>query len=477
MLTLPEELAALLNYFSEFFSEQTWMIAQVLMVGAILTPGVRTVAAILRVMGASSDKQFQNYHRVLNRAKWSALRLAPVLLNLLITAFGSPYGPLVFGIDETLERRTGPHIYGRAVYRDSVRSSRSQVVKSGGLRWMCMMFLGEIPWANRVWALPFFTVLTPSVNHYEERHRKPVNLTRRATQMIWQLHRWLPSREIVIVGDSSYASFALLSFCQNVPSLKLAGQKLTGRKLVGQKPTDPKLPSHITFVTRLRLDAELHGPLEERLDGTKGRPRVVGPRLPSLAKRLAEGSLTWQTLEVPWYGGQTREISLASETAVWYHGGSPLIPLRWVIVHDELSSFVDQAFLCTNVQYTPEQILGWFIKRWQLEVTFAETRAHLGVETQRQWSRLAITRTTPILLGLFSLVTLMANKLHERKPISTRQAAWYKKELPTFSDALASVRLELWPLTLSYLSTENTDMVKVPRLLFQRLTETLAFAA
>ncbi len=170
-------------------------------------------------------------------------------------------------------------------------------------------------------------------------------------------------------------------------------------------------------------------------------------------------------------------MELATGTAVWYHAGKPTVPLRWVLIREPLGQFAAQALLCTDLGTTPQQIVEWFVLRWQLEVTFEEARAHLGVETQRQWSKLAILRTTPALLGLFALVTVLAHGILQGQELPARTAAWYSKPLPTFSDTLALVREQLWPVTISSMSPAEPDMVEIPRALFERLTDTLAFAA
>ena len=135
------------------------------------------------------------------------------------------------------------------------------------------------------------------------------------------------------------------------------------------------------------------------------------------------------------------------------------------------------ALLCTDQDAEALQIVEWFVLRWTVEVTFHEVRAHLGVETQRQWSDLAILRTTPALLALFSLVTIVAHQLVGEHPFPIRQAAWYSKALPTFSDTLAFVRQHLWPSTFFSVSSREGDTVQIPRALFDRLVDTLAFAA
>ena len=236
-------------------------------------------------------------------------------------------------------------------------------------------------------------------------------------------------------------------------------------------------PVVVGVVTRLRLDAALYDPPPERVPGTKGRPRRKGERQPALQARLRDPQTAWQRVVARWYGGTERVIEVAIGTALWYHGGMPTVPLRWVLIRDPQGTFEPQSLLCTDQDVSPPQIIEWFVLRWQLEVTFHEARTHLEVETQRQWADLAITRTTPALLGLFSLVTLVAQQVLGEGVLPTRQAAWYKKAVPTFADTLALVRPRLWPIALSEMSVSKTDMVQIPRVVFERFATTLAYAA
>jgi hypothetical protein len=173
-------------------------------------------------------------------------------------------------------------------------------------------------------------------------------------------------------------------------------------------------------------------------------------------------------------------VEIASETAVWYSTGLFAVPIRWVLIRDPKGEFKTQALLCTDLNADPQKILCWFVMRWQLEVTFQEMRRHLGFETQRQWSDMAIRRTTPALLGLFSLVTLFAHRnrrMREAAGAFRRQAAWYHKSLPTFADALALVRKELWAQQPFYGSLAETETIKVPRAFVERLTDAVCYAA
>ncbi len=201
-------------------------------------------------------------------------------------------------------------------------------------------------------------------------------------------------------------------------------------------------------------------------------------RLPTLKELLGRPDEDWTNSSVAWYDGTTRTVELTSQTAVWYHSGKPPVPTRWILIRDPLRQFDPQALLCTDLAVAPVQILEWFVLRWQLEVTFQEVRAHLGVETQRQWSDRAIARTTPVLFGLFSWISLAAHILRKERPATPRSAAWYAKPLPTFADAIALVRRDLWQASETFpMSSGQPDITKVPAPLFNRLIESLAYAA
>lgn len=447
MSTLPTRFASTILCFSRLFCYRTWRHAQLLLMGAVLAPGARTVTELLRVLGLSHERHFVNFHRVLSRAVWSPRVAARILLGLLVRTF-VPDGPIVLGVDDTIERRRGPRIAARGIYRDPVRSSRSHFVKVGGLRWVSVMLLAPIPWAQRVWALPFFTALAPSKRYDHEHGRRHKPLTERTGQMLRQVSRWLPGRKLVLVADSSFSALELLH----------------------------ALAPRMACITRLRLDAQLFAPPAPRVPGRPGRPALKGQRLASLAQILADHRTRWQRVKVPqWYGSARRSVEIVSGCALWYRGGMPIVPLRWVLVRDPLGRFDAQALLCTDPDMAPIDIVQHFVRRWQIEVTFEQTRRHLGIETQRQWSEQAIARTTPALFGLFSIVTLLANRLARSGRLPIRQAVWYTKTVPTFSDALAAVRTHWWRAIGFATSRRDRDMIKIPRSVFLRLQEAACY--
>ncbi|WKN44219.1 IS701 family transposase [Tunicatimonas pelagia] len=449
MFRLPIEFLRLIIPYKILFSKSVFKLAVSLLSGAMLATGKRTVTSALRIVGLGEERNFPKYHRVLSLSKWSARKASGILLRQLLNCF-LPEGAVVVGIDETLERRWGPKIKARGIYRDSVRSSRSHWVKASGLRWMSVMLLVPMSWAKRVWALPFLTALAPSERYHQQQGKPHKKLTDWARQMLLQVKRWLPDRKVIAIGDSSYAAIELLSALQ------------------GQ----------VGMIVPLPLDAALYEPALPRRTGQRGRPRKKGKRLPTLQTYLHDSHLSWQKIVVSqWYGKKQRVLEVASATAVWYYSGKPVVPLRWVLIRDPEGALQPMALLCTDQALSAKDIVTYFVRRWSVEVTFQEARAHLGVETQRQWSDLAIARTTPVLLALFAIVTLLAERLQQQEKLPIATTAWYRKKQPTFSDALACVRRHLWRKSNFYMSPKDTDMVKIPKAQLMLWQQTIAWPA
>jgi hypothetical protein len=411
----------------------------------MLAPGKRTITSVLRIIGQSQEKAYHKYHRVLSQAQWSALAASQLMLRQLLSVFVGQ-GPLVVGIDETLERRWGSKIKARGIYRDAVRSSDSHFVKCSGLRWISVMVLVKVTWANRIWALPFLTALAPSERYYADKPRTHKKLTDWARQLLLQVKRWSTDRQVVAVGDSSYAVIDLLSILQ------------------GQ----------VSLISRLRLDAALYEPVPIPRPSQRGRKRLKGTRLPTLLKVAEDKTTDWQTVEVAdWYGGQLQTVAYCTGTALWYHTGKKPVAIRWVLVrlNNKLTGLVSNDSTLAAVD-----MISYFVRRWCIESTFASVRAHLGVETQRQWSDTAISRTTPVLLGLFSLVTLLATSLHKQGLLSVQMSSWYLKKQLTFSDALAGVRGYLWQEMHFCTSAKDVVHVKMSQHQYQLWQQALTWA-
>jgi hypothetical protein len=210
MLCLPARFAAVILCFAPLFSQRSWRHAEVLLIGAILAPGWRMVSSILRITGLCRERRFVNYHRILNRTAWSGRAAARVLLGLLVDAF-VPAGPVLLGLDDTIERRRGKRISAKGIYREPVRSSHGHFVKASGLRWLSLMLLVPIPWAGRVWALPFLTTLAPSERYCRERGLRHKTLTDWGRQLVLQARRWMPGRRLVLVSDSGFSALEFLA--------------------------------------------------------------------------------------------------------------------------------------------------------------------------------------------------------------------------------------------------------------------------
>jgi len=436
MPTPAQVIIQLLSVFAIAFTAPTYKNALVLLYGAILAPGRRTVAAVLRVMGLSDEARFEKYHRVLNRARWSPLLLSKLLLGLIIKLCVPPGFPLILAIDDTLERRWGRKIKIKGLFRDPTRSTKKKVIHSPGIRWLCLSIVVPVPWGRRWWALPFLTVplLSPKTSaKLGKRHRTSVD---RAGQLINQVRWWYRNREIVVLADGGFAAVPLVQHCQ--------------RKNI-----------RVTFVSRLRLDARLFDPPGPQPKGKRGPKPKKGKRQPNLQARLEDKNTRWTKCQLKWYGGEKRTVEIATGTSLWHRQGLNPVPIRWVLVRCPENTFKPSAYFCSVPDVPAQQIVEWFVLRWNIEVTFEEMRAHMGFGTQRQWSDKAIERTTPCLLGVFSLVVLMAMKLHPKQlPVQT--ASWYAKEDATFSDALAAVRSHLWRLDQFPKSAEAADSVLIP---------------
>lgn len=441
-MSLPDPIIAVLVAFQPVFTQPTWQKALVLVVGTLRAHGSRTVTAALRQMGYAQCAGFSRFHHVLNRAHWSCLALSQRLLAVLVACFHGPGERLTIVIDEHLERRWGRRITKRGHYRDPLASSKGQSVSTSGLRWVVVAVVVQPPWTTRSWALPFLSILAtpPEVSVQLGRHHKTTGDW--AGQVVRLLRRWLPAVPIEFVGDRAYSSIALGLRCQD---------------------------EQITLITPLRLDANLFAPPPPRPPRQPGRPRVKGVQLPKLERVLTDPQTRWQTAELTWYSEGPRKVAWCSATALWYHSGQRPLAIRWVVVRDLSGKHEPKAYLCTDETRPPLEIVQAYMQRWPLEVTFEESRAHLGVETQRQWSDTAIERSTPVVLGLYSLVALLGQALTRDGHVPVQQTAWYHKEQATFSDVLALVRRELWGNFRFCTSPDNPDLLLIPRAVLEQL--------
>jgi hypothetical protein len=449
--TMPPSgfIVTLVEAFRSEFTEPTWTKLLVLLWGTILARGRRTVTAALRPMGLDDASNCSKYHHVFNRAVWSPLRLARRLTCLLVRTFFLSDLRLTFVIDETLERRWGRRIRIRGHYRDPLASSKERSVAASGIRWIVLALIVTPPWSTKPWALPVLSLPSPTPTVSAQLGRRHKTIADWARQMILCLRRWLPGANLTVVGDQAYSVIELGLCCQR---------------------------HGVRLIAPLRRDARLFAPPPPRLAGTIGRPRIVGDRQPNLEVVLTDPSTVWEPVPLSWYDGTERVLEVATGTALWYHSGQEPLPIRWVLSRDPQGELEPRGSFSTCPEDTAASMLAESIRRWPIETTFEESRAHLGIETQRQWSDLAIARETPCLLGLYSLIALFGQALHQEHPLTIRTAAWYPKPQATFSDVLAAVRRHCWDWLEIQTSQRDPTCVEIPKAQFDRLLNAVCYS-
>jgi hypothetical protein len=411
-MILPTPAAAVLLPLAPAFSAPTFERFVLLALAAILTPGRRTVANLVRTLGCLAPGHRTSYQRVLSVARWSGLRLAWALCRLVLRLLPADRPVALVG-DDTVDGHKGKRVWGKARHRDPVRSTHSYTTWRYGHRWVVLAVLVPFPFAKRPWALPVLAALYRSEQdgRSERRpHRTPAQLRCRLAAAL--LH-WFPDRRFVLVGDSGYGTHEVARFCH----------ARRGR---------------LTLVSKLHPDANLYEPPPPYAG--KGRPRVKGAALPK--PRQAAAGARLRRAVVRWYGGGTRRVSRTSGAGHWYKSGRGLVPVRWVFVRDRQGRHRDEYLDTTDPALSAEAVVGYYAWRWNVETTFQEARAQLGLETTRGWCRSTVLRAAPCLLGLYSLVALLFAALpRARRAGGVR---WPGKAVVTFSDALAAVRRWLW---------------------------------
>lgn len=393
-MDLPPEIVAILAAFAPLFSDRVWVKAQLLAVGALLATGDRTVCATLRVMGLSQERHVTNSHRVLNRDAWSCLAAGQVLLGLIVAVLPRDW-PIVWAADDTIERRSGRRITAKGCHRDPVWSSRKHVIKCFGLKWVSLMILIPVPWSQRVGALPVLTTLCwPEGAGRRGSHTTAIDGAR---PMVLQVRRWLPERALILVLDGGFAAVDLARACQRY---------------------------QVTRICRLRLDAALYHPPGPQAPGQRGPKPTKRPRPRRLTEWASRSDTPWEEVEVDWSSGRRKPMQVFSRTGLGHRRGCDPVAIRSVLARDPEGEQPDAADFRTDERFGSEAILRYVVQRWSLAVTFEEARTHRGLETQRQGSDLAILRTTPVLLGLFAVVTLAALLGDEVGLLSAEQTAW-----------------------------------------------------
>jgi DDE superfamily endonuclease len=448
MASILSDALPLLVEFAPAFTQPTFRRAQLLVVAAVLTSGRRTIANLLRTLGALVPGQASSYHRVLSQARWSGLHLAAVLLRLLLRHFW-PAGRIRLVGDDTVDEHRGKKVYGKGRHRDAVRSSKNYTAFRYGHKWVVLAVLVSFPFAKRPWALPVLIALyrSPAENKGRGRpHKTPAELMQLLLRIVL---RWLPQRPFVFAGDTGFGGHALAAFAS----------RQAGR---------------LSLVSRLVADANLYEPPPAAGTKARGRPRVKGAKQPTPQQVVATAAR--QRLRVSWYGGGRRRVEVVSGVGHWYKAGHGLVALRWVYVHDRTGTHRDDYLYSTDTARTAREIIEEYTGRWNIETTFQEARAYRGLETTRGWKKETVLRAAPCLLGLYTLVALWYWQL----PGWVKEdwaVLWTGKEAMTFSDAITAVRRWLWSEWVFPTGGHDKAFAKLPSALQDVLLTALAPAA
>ena len=435
------------------FSRPTLSRFTALMTGLIVSMGRRTVSHALVVIQRISEGHWSNYHRLYSSAKYSMWTLAAVLVRQVVALLPED-SVIELVADDTVDGKKGEHVWGKSGHRDPVQSTQGTTVIKYGHRWLAICVLVQLKGWDRPWALPILCGLCIAPRIAGQIGRPAKTASQITRQMLIQLMRWLPDRKFVLTGDFQVVTHQTVEFAR-------------------------RHADRITVIGRLRGDANLYSPPKNpNAKSSTGALRKKGRKLPSPQQRIKKVQAVTQ--EVAWYGGSRRKVQHVTEQALWYdsHGNS-VAPIRWVcVLGDKKQDLEDGFFFCSDVTMTAVKIIEHYARRWNIEVTFEESRALLGLETTRHWCRQSVLRVTPILLGLFSVVTLIWNHLPKaRQQVVATATPCYPKTSVTFADALAAVRREIWEVTLLGHCRKRGCLNSLPRNLRDTLLWHLSAAA
>jgi hypothetical protein len=450
---LPGPAQRFIDWLLRPFTRPTALRLALLLCAALLTVGNHTALNLLRTLGPLVPGDSSSYRRVFSRRRWSSWRLARQLATWGVRHL-VPDGPIRLAGDDTVDEHRGKHVYGKGRHRDPVRSTHTYTAFRWGHKWVVLAILVPFPFTRRLWALPVLVALyRPEKENRRRgrRHKTPPELLR---QLLLVLLRWFPDRHFICAADGNFATHELAD---------------CGRRCA------PRL----TYLSHFYGKANLYEPPPPVVPGKKppGRPRKKGKKLPSPAEVVRRTPPRQrQRLNVAWYGGGRRDVAVVTGTASWYEAGMPLVPVLWVWVHDLTGTHRDEYFFTTDPSWTAAQVIETYTGRWNIETTFEEMRAYLGLETTRGRTEETVLRVAPCLLGLYTVVAV----LHVQMPARYRRAGlitWPGKQDVTFSDALTAVRRWLWVEWVFAIPGHNTAFSELGRPFREMLLAGLAPAA
>jgi hypothetical protein len=423
-----EQVSTIMALFASFRPELTMPTFEnlgLLLRGALLAPGERTVTACVRSASPWMKKHVSAYENVLSRAKFDGKALARELFKLIegLIPEGAPINLIV---DDSLVRRFGPYVACLGIHRDALRNSRGQGrILSLGHKWITLSVGVKLPFVAGWIALPVLSALyvpkeppRRSKAWVGGKHRTPARIAKLLTAIV---AGWAPERRFRLTGDKAYASHDLAD-------------------AMNDKGANPRL-RHVALVSRLQDNAGLYAPAPDY--SGRGRRRVKGEKIASPGETASEPDARWETVEVAWYGGGRKSVNLLSGTGLWYRCGTKATGIKWVMMKDPEGRRDDEIIFTTETGMLPSEIIETFVCRWSLEVTFEEVRRHLGLETLRNRTYSAVSRSVPLLLGLFSFIVVWFALTGQHAKVRPNSAPWYKKTVVTFSDMFDSAREDI----------------------------------
>jgi len=417
MIRVPRDFKPLLDDLSASFRRpQTAQRLVFFFAAAIIVVGDRTISAVIRLLAIIEPINPSTFHRLFSHRRWSSRQLCRVIAQFVIDRF-CPEGIIRICGDETVDGHRGKHVYGKARHRDAVRSSHSHNVYRYGHKWVVVAVLVQFPYTSRPMALPLLVALyrDRKTNQSEGRsHKTPAELM---AGLLAMLMHWFPERKFVFAGDNAYGSHAMARFAY-------------------------RHRTRLTLVSKIVSDANLFEPPPRRRGKVVGRPRVKGKSLPAPCEVVA-AKKRGKKVTVRWYGGGWRNVEVITGIGGWFKSGKGLVPIRWVFVRDLDGTHRDEYFFTTAPSMTPREVIEMYGGRWNIETTFQELRAHLGLETTRGWSRATVLRMAPSLILLYTIVVTFYDTMPESSS-HLRCRSWQGKESITFSDMIISVRHHLW---------------------------------
>jgi hypothetical protein len=431
------------------FSTPTYQRFLVLLLGALLTTGRRTITNILRTVRHQAPGHASSYHRVFSQRRWSTWVMARALIRCLLDHVVPP-GPVLLAGDDTVTEHPGPKVFGKGRHRDGVRSSHSYTAYRWGHKWVVLSVLVKLPLTTRPWALPVLVALyrPPEWDRvHGTRHKTPAHMAR---LLLARLVRWFPQRHFIFVGDMGYGTSETARFCR-------------------------QRRCHLTLVSKFYGDAALYEPPPPRTCHTMGRPRVKGLKLAS-PQEVVANTAKRTSLLVAWYGGTTRDIEIVTGTGHWYRIGEDLVAVRWVYVHDCTGTHRDEYFFTTDLTMKPQQLVECYTQRWSIETTFQECREYLKLESTKGYGKHTVLRFTPCLFGLYTMVVLLYLQLPSSSR-TLRAIFWRGKSTVTFSDMLTCVRRALWEQWYFHTQADSQGFLKLSPSFQETILYALAPAA